>query len=69
MTYRVRSWAGNTPLPGMDVTTGSARVAAHEVIERASRYRTFDDVSLIVPGQRAMKGDELRLWTERVLGE
>lgn len=34
---RVRSFHGDQPLPGLDVTTVSNRVAAQEASERATR--------------------------------
>lgn len=64
MTYRIRTWVGAQPLPNLDVTTGSWPVAIHECRDRAERYG-WDDVSLLVTGQRALKGDELRDLIER----
>jgi hypothetical protein len=66
MTITVRSFHNGQPLPGLDVRTGSNRVAAEEAAARAARYGTWDDVQLnFSDGSRPMRGDELRRWVER----
>lgn len=63
---RIRSFHSGTPLPNMDVTTGSNRMAAREASERAARYGTWDDVSVnFNDGSRPMRGAELAGWVRR----
>lgn len=68
MTYRVRSHVGDQPLPGMDVTTNSARVAAEEARTRAAEYPNgYADVSLLGVDGPALRGPALASWVARVL--
>lgn len=68
MKFRVRSWVGEQSLPNMDVTTDSKRVAAQEARLRAAAYVTgYGDVSVIVPGEMALRGEPLEAWVMGVL--
>lgn len=63
---RIRSFSGNHPCIGLDVTTGSNRVAAREAADRAARYGNWEDVSVnFGDGSCALRGDELQLWVTR----
>lgn len=65
MMYRVRTWAGQAPLPSLDVTTGSLRVAVDEVRARGERHG-WDSVSLIIDGgAERLKGDKLLAFIEQ----
>ena len=76
MTYRVRSWSppdGLVPLPGLDIATGSRRVAAQEALDLATEYGrgegpAWDEVSVQIEGQRAVKGAELESWVRATEG-
>jgi hypothetical protein len=50
-------------LPDLDVKTDSLRTARDEVRDRMGWYGA-DDVSLIRPGHRPLKGDRLTKWLE-----
>jgi hypothetical protein len=63
MKYRIRTWCGEAALPDLDVKTDSLRVAQEEVRDRIAWYGA-DDVSLIRPGHKPLKGSELEDWLE-----
>ena len=62
---RVRAWYRGQPLPELDVTTGSQAAALELATARAEMYGSWDDVSVVFPGERAFKGEELRQLVER----
>lgn len=68
MLYLVRTWVGERPLPGLDVRTDSAKVAAQEAVVVVKEHGSWDDVSVRQEGARPLRGEELRQWAEKVLG-
>ena len=65
MTYRIRSWVGEQPLPALDVTTDAAHVAVDEARARARAYG-WEDVSVAIAGARTLKGENLRAWVQEM---
>jgi hypothetical protein len=62
----IRSFSAGNPCIGLDVKTGSNRLAAKDASERAARYGNWEDVQVnFNDGSRPMRGSELRAWVAR----